>query len=100
MHVIDLAEVKRDTLRFHVKGLVQPGREYRVGAETRVGDFIKQNLARVDQLPYFYIGLVYAGKVMAGDKSFFEQFVEEDCEITAVNLLEAVQKAAKQPNLE
>lgn len=98
MHVIDLAEVKRDTVRFHLKGLGRDAREYAVGAETKVGDFVKQHLARVDQLPHFCIGLVYAGRVMAAGQSFFEQLVEEGCEITAVNLLQAVRTAAAEPS--
>ena len=99
VHVIDIAEVKRDTVRFRLKGLGREAREYAVGAETKVGDFVKQHLARVDQLPHFYVSLVYAGRVMAAGKSFFEQLVEEGCEITAVNLLQAVKAAAAESRI-
>ncbi len=37
---------------------------------------------------------------MAAGKSFFEQLVEEGCEITAVNLLQAVKAAAAEPRTE
>jgi hypothetical protein len=98
VHVIDLAEVKRETVRFRLKGLDNAMKEYSVPAETRVKDFVREHLARVDQVPHFYIGLVYVGKVMAPEKTFFEEFVEEDCEVVAVNLLQCVRKAAGEGN--
>lgn len=79
MHVVDLSEVKRETVRFRLRGLDNTLREFSVRGGTRVGDFVREELARVDQLPHFYIGLVYVGKVLDPRKTLFEEFVEEDC---------------------
>lgn len=54
-------------------------------------DLVQHHLTRVDQLPHFYIGIVYLGKVLCPERTLFEEFVEEDCELVAVNML-ALQK--------
>jgi hypothetical protein len=87
VHVVDLDGVKRDIVSFTVRGLDGTSRHFSLSAESKVKDFVQQHLTRVDQLPHFYIGLVYLGKLLSPDHTLFEEFVEEGCEVVAVNLL-------------
>lgn len=41
-------------------------------------------------LPYFYIGLVYLGKVLSPQKSLREEMVENHSELIVVNIKEYI----------
>lgn len=45
-------------------------KDYRLTSDTKVKDFICQKIANINTLPYFYIGLVYLGKVLHPQKTF------------------------------
>jgi hypothetical protein len=45
-------------------------KDYCVTSDTKVKDFICQKIANINTLPYFYIGLVYLGKVLHPQKTF------------------------------
>lgn len=61
-----------------------------VSSEMKVKDLIQSRLARIHQLPHFYIGLVYAGHMLSPQKTLSEQYVEDDCQIIAVNILQKI----------
>lgn len=45
-------------------------------------------MARIDQFPQMYVGLVYVGKLINQEKTFLEEFVEDECEIIVINMME------------
>jgi hypothetical protein len=88
VHLVDLDGVKRGNVSFNLRGLDGQSSRFTLHASTKVKDLIQHHLTRVDQLPHFYIGIVYLGKVLSPERTLFEEFVEEDCELVAVNMLD------------
>lgn len=86
--MVDLDGVKRGNVSFNLRGLDGQTRRFTLNASTKVKDLVQHHLTRVDQLPHFYIGLVYLGKVLSPERTLFEEFVEEGCELVAVNMLD------------
>lgn len=76
VHVVDLDGVNRGTVNFNLRGLDGQSRRFTLNASTKVKDLVQHHLTRVDQLPHFYIGLVYLGKVLSPERTLFEEFVE------------------------
>jgi hypothetical protein len=69
--VLDLASVKKERVSFHLRGLDGMKETFDVSAQMRVKDFIKERLVRIDRIPHFYIGLVYVGKMLSPERTFF-----------------------------
>lgn len=40
----------------------------------------------MDTLPSFYVGLIYAGKMLNPGKTFKEEYVENGCEVIMVDI--------------
>lgn len=43
-------------------------------------------------MPYFYVGLIYAGKMLNPGKTFQEEYVEDGCEIIIVDISSYINK--------
>lgn len=62
----------------------------------KVKDFICEKIANINTLPYFYIGLIYLGKVMNPQKSFRQELVENKAEIVCVDIRDYLAQKKKE----
>lgn len=69
---------------------------YQVSPLAKVKDFICQKLANIKTLPYFYIGLVYLGKILHPQKTFEEEMVENDSELIYVDIRDYIKQKQKE----
>ena len=58
-----------------VKGLEGKTSEHEVKSSMKIKDFIRGKLTELTQLPYFYLALIYLGKIAHPNKSFKEELV-------------------------
>ena len=61
----------------------------------KIKDFIRGKLTNMNGLPYFYLALVYLGKIAHPSKSFKEELVENHSEIVLVNIKDYISKHGK-----
>ena len=91
IHVVNLAETRYPQLTITVKNNTKmEQKDYRLTSDTKVKDFICQKIANINTLPYFYIGLVYLGKVLHPQKTFQEEMVENEAEVIYVDIRDYV----------
>ena len=74
--MIDATQVHISTLTITIRNLSNETTMHIITSASQIRTFIRDRLSNICTLPYFYIALVYMGKVMHPKKTFEEEMVE------------------------
>ena len=92
IHVVNAGQAHISTLTITIRTLDNQTTTHTVLSATPIRIFIRDKLSNICTLPYFYIALVYLGKVIHPKKTFEEELVENGAEIVMVNVQEYAKK--------